>query len=148
MAGDLRVPVGRVRVGVRAGQHLPRDHPVRVGPRLVVLDAPLFPGEGAHGFDQRSAHDVVVLRLHVKLAVITAQCTQVLVELLRIPQGLHRRDDRPQQAGPLHVHLHREQIPQIWVRQEDAGVEVTRNLVLLLLDEAPALLQHPCKVTH
>ena len=97
---DLGVPVRRVGVGLRAGQHLRGDHRVRVGPRLVVLDAPLLARERPHRLDQRAAHHLVVLRFHVELAVVTAERPQVVVELLRILQRLHGGDDRVRAAGP------------------------------------------------
>jgi hypothetical protein len=109
----LGVPVGRVGVLFRTGQHLRGDHRVRVGPRLVVLHAPLLTRERPHRLDQRAAHHLVVLRLHVELPVITAEGTQIVVELLRIAEGLHGGHDRPQQPGALDVHVHREQLTQV-----------------------------------
>jgi hypothetical protein len=89
-----------------------------------------------------------VLGFHVELAVVATQRPQIVVELLRVPDRLHGRDDRVQQAGTLHVHLHREQVSQVGARQEHARIEVAGDLVLMLLDEGPALLEQACQVSH
>jgi hypothetical protein len=145
---DLRVPVRRVGVRRRTAEHLRGDHRVRVRPCLVVLDAPLLAGEVPHRLDQGAADHLVVRRFHVELAVITAEPAQVGVELLRILQRLDRGDDRAEQPGPLGVHVHGEKIAQVRVRQEDTSVEVAGDLVLMILDQAPALLEQACEVSH
>jgi hypothetical protein len=87
-------------------------------------------------------------RFHVELAVVPAQPAQVVVEPLRVLQRLHGGDDRVEQPGPLDVHVHGEQVPEIRVRQEDPRVEVTGDLVLMLLDKAPTLLEQTSEVSH
>jgi hypothetical protein len=80
--------------------------------------------------------------------MVPAERLQVLVELLRILERLHGGDDRVQQPRALHVHVHGEEVPQVRVGQEHAGVEVAGDLVLMLLDEAPALLEQASEVSH
>jgi hypothetical protein len=89
-----------------------------------------------------------VLRLDLELAVVAAKGVQVFLEPLRVVERLDGRHDRPQQPRALHVHVNREKVSQMRVRQEDACVEVSGDLVLLLLDEGPAFLQQPREVTH
>ena len=105
-------------------------------------------GEGAQRLDQRRADDLVLLGHDVELAVVPAERAQVLVEPVRIVDGLDRGDDRAQQPGPLDVHGDREHVPHPGLLEEDPGVEVAGQLVLLFLDQCPAFFQQPLKVAH
>jgi hypothetical protein len=136
------MPIRRVdRVGLRTGEHFLRNDGVRVAPGLVVFDRPLVAGERAQRLHQRAADDVVMLRLHVELPMVPAQRAQVLVEAFRVVDGLYGGHNGTEQPRALYVHLDREQVPKLGVGQEHARVEIACELVLLLLDERPALLE-------
>jgi hypothetical protein len=87
-----------------------------------------------------------VLRGDVELAMVAAEPAQVVLEAFRVLEVLDRGHDRSQQSGALDVHVYREEVTYLRVGKEDPGVEVSRDPVLMLFDESPALLQQSRQV--
>jgi membrane protease YdiL (CAAX protease family) len=72
----------------------------------------------------------------------------VFVEAFRVVHRLDRRDDRLQQPRPPHLHRLGEHVAHRGLPQEEQGVEVSGDPVLLVLNERPNVPQETMKVAH
>jgi RNA polymerase sigma factor (TIGR02999 family) len=125
----------------RALEHRDAHQVQRLRPLGADLRRPGIAHRGGHRFQQRSAHQRIVLGLGPVSRVAAAHLPQRLPHGGRVAQMLHHGDQRGEDLLLLLAHVGRKQGPHPGIARKQPVVEIVRQLRAKRLQDAQALLE-------